>query len=98
LDALGRREPPHRSVAESRGAHNQVVEQGRAVADQLGDVAHFVFFSVEDPNEILAIDVWKSLEGATKFFSDPGFPRAAATIYAAAPTIKVWGTTDWAQW
>ena len=86
------------SLEKSRGAHNQLVEGGRATANELGDVFHATFVSVADPTAILGIDVWTSLEGSQKFFSNPQFQQGSAAIYAVPPAVKAWGTTDWAQW
>ncbi len=84
--------------ADSRTAHNQLVDQAREQAAQLGDIFHAVFVGEDDPTQTLGVDVWTNLEGAQKFFSDPNFQKGSVNVYAAPPVVKAWGATNWAQW
>lgn len=86
------------STEESRVYHNQVAEEGREVAQSLGDIAHLAYLDEDEPREILIIDYWTSFEGLNTFFSDPDVQQAFAGLFAAPPVVTIYSGTDWYQW
>lgn len=79
-------------------AHDAVASAGEAQAREAGDVAHVTFLGVEDDRQFLGIDVWTSSDNIEAFYGNPDFQAAFLTLFAAPPTVEVYGSTDWHQW
>jgi quinol monooxygenase YgiN len=73
----------------SRRLHNNTagVPASVAAAQSLGDLSHMVHIPVEGngsgTNEFLILDLWNSLEGLNKFFSNPQVQEEAGRIFSA---------------
>jgi hypothetical protein len=81
---------------EARQLHNQTAgsAEGVAAARALGDLSHNVFTPLPDApgaagDELLFLDVWKSVEGIGTFFSDAQVQQGAALLFADRDAV-VW--------
>ena len=84
--------------AVAQAAHDAVAAAGEATATAAGDVGHVVFTSVEDPQELLAVDVWPSSDNLEAVYSNPDFQAAFASLFDSPPTLGVYAATTWHQW
>lgn len=84
--------------AKARAAHDAVARGGEAAAKQAGDVAHVVYLSRDTPAGFLAFDVWSDADALEKFYADPQVQAGFGGLFEAAPTVGVYGTTDFHQW
>jgi hypothetical protein len=71
----------------ARNIHNQTAgnPQGVAAAKSLGDLSHMVYVPVTQnghgTGEFLILDLWNSVEGLNKFFSDPQVHEGGNMIF-----------------
>ena len=63
-----------------------------------GDVAHVVYLGVEDPRELLIVDVWTASDGIEAFYGNPDFMNGFSTLFDAPASVAVYRSTDWYQW
>ena len=83
------------ALEDSRALHNQTAGNPEAVAaaKALGDLSHMVYVpvarSTSGPNEFLILDVWNSLEGLNKFFSNHQVQEQAGRIFTTREPL-VW--------
>jgi hypothetical protein len=85
-------------LAAAQANHDAIVDAGQTQATAAGDVAHVAFLGLADSHEYLAIDIWKTSDGLEAFYSDPDLQAAFASLFEGAPTLEVYGSTDWHQW
>ncbi len=82
-------------LEEARAIHNQTAGNpaGVAAARALGDLSHNVFVPLGDAkdaaSELLILDLWNSVEGLGKFFSDPQVQAGGDMIFAKRDPV-VW--------
>jgi hypothetical protein len=75
--------------------HNQTAgnPEGVAAARALGDLSHNVYVPLGDApgaaTELLILDLWNSVEGLGRFFSDPQVHAGAGLMFAARDPV-VW--------
>ncbi len=95
-------------LATSKGIHDAIAGAGKAKAILLGDRGHYVFLDVAPPpdggpppapTQLLAIDLWGSLDGLAQFESDPNVQQGFAMLFAAPPEVTVTAHPDgWTEW
>lgn len=81
-----------------RSLHDQIASGGEEAAKALGDVAHVVFLGLEDPRELLAVDIWSSDADIETLYGNPDFQAAFAQLFEGEASLRVYGSTDWHQW
>lgn len=84
--------------AKAQAGHDAVAAGGEAMVKQAGDVAHIVFTGLADPQEFLAVDVWKSADNLEAVYTNPDFQMAFGALFDAQPTLGVYQSSDWHQW
>lgn len=90
-------------LAAARAYHDGVAMNGEAGAHQLGDFAHQVVLGTTDlgttQDQFVAIDQWRSAEGASTLYNDPDFQAALGPLFAAPPEVELYERhTDWYGW
>ncbi len=107
LDAADGTEPHYVIVVRGRLAdvpsaiqpqHDAIVANGEDAAKALGDVAHVIYVGRADPREAVFIDVWTASDDIESFYGDPTFQAAVGGLFESAPSVAVYGSTDWHQW
>ncbi len=82
-------------------AHDAVAGGSQEDAMAMGDLSHFVFLGMEDPQEFLAIDVWDNLENIPAFFENPDVQDAFGSIFEGPPEVATYdrpeGYTSWGE-
>ena len=78
--------------------HDGIVANGEDAAKALGDVAHVIYVGRADPREAVFIDVWTASDDIESFYGDPTFQAAVGGLFESAPSVAVYGSTDWHQW
>lgn len=87
------------SIEDTCKLHNQTAgnPDGVAAAKALGDMSHMTFMStgaaVSFTPDLLFMDIWNSLDGMNKFFSDPQVQAGASMMFASREAI-VWNKLD----
>ena len=84
--------------AKAQAAHDAVAAGGEAQVTAAGDLAHVVFTGLADPQEFLAVDVWKSTDNMEAVYTNPDFQAAFGALFDGPPTVVVHESTDWHQW
>lgn len=82
----------------AKSAHDAVASGGQAQAEAAGDVAHVVFTGLDDPRELLAIDIWRDTTNLEALYTNPDFVAAFGALFEEPPTLGVYQSTDWHQW
>jgi quinol monooxygenase YgiN len=82
----------------AQAGHDAVAAAGQDAAAAVGDVAHVVFTGRQDPQELLAIDVWSSVDAIETFYGNPDFQAAFGALFEEPPTLDIHRSTDWHQW
>jgi hypothetical protein len=83
------------NLEEARAVHNRTAgnPEGVAAARALGDLSHNVYVPHGDApaaaTELLILDLWNSVEGLGKFFSDPQVQAGGAMMFASRDPV-VW--------
>lgn len=85
-------------AGKAQEAHDMVAAGGEAAVTGAGDVAHIVFTGLADPQEFLAVDIWKNSDNMVAVYTDPDFQAAFGALFDAPPTLGVYQSTDWHQW
>ncbi|MEZ4299614.1 MAG: hypothetical protein R3B70_31990 [Polyangiaceae bacterium] len=84
--------------AKAQSAHDMVAAGGEDTVKGAGDIAHIVFTGLEDPQQFLAVDIWKSTDNLEAVYTNPDFQQAFGALFDAPPTLGVYQSTDWHQW
>lgn len=84
--------------AAAQEAHDAVASGGQASSMAAGDISHVAYTGLGDPTQFLAFDVWESAENIEAVYGDPAFQAAFAPLFASAPTLTIYRSTDWHQW
>ncbi len=84
--------------AASKKLHDATAAQAQPLGKSLGNVSHQPYLNPENPREFFDIDVWDSLEGLQKFFSDPNMGKIMADLFEGQPEVKVWTDKGWYKW
>lgn len=84
--------------AKAQAGHDAVASGGEATVTAAGDVAHIVFTGLQDPQEFLAIDIWKSSDDMEAVYTNADFQAAFGSLFEGQPTLAVYRSTDWHQW
>jgi hypothetical protein len=75
------------SAAQARDLHNATAGNpaGVAAARSLGDLSHNVYLRIGDDHarDLMFLDLWNSLSGMGRFFSDPQVQAGGAAMFAA---------------
>ncbi len=87
-----------KDASKAKAAHDAVAAGGESIVKAAGDVAHIVFTGLKDPQEFMAIDIWKDSANIAKTYTDPNFAKGFAALFSGTPTIAVYKSTDWHQW
>ena len=82
----------------AQAGHDAVAGAGQAAANAAGDVAHVVFTGRQDPQEFMAIDVWRSADNIEVFYGNPDFKAAFGALFETDPSLAIYRSTDWHQW
>ncbi len=83
---------------EAQALHDMLAAGGEGQAKEAGDVAHVVFLGLEDRQQFLAVDVWRSADAIEAFYGNPDFQMGFASLFAEPPSVTVYRSTDWHQW
>jgi quinol monooxygenase YgiN len=78
--------------------HDAVAAQLEPMTTAAGDVAHVVWLGVEDPRELMAVDVWSDDAAIEAIYGDPMFQTALGPLFESPPTLSIVRSTDWVQW
>ena len=54
--------------------------------------------SVDDPHQLLFLDVWADPTQAQTFFTDPETQQGASKLFTGPPDVVVFASTDWYDW
>jgi hypothetical protein len=87
------------SVEATCKLHNETAGNpgGVAAAKALGDMSHMIYMpangSAEFHGELLFLDIWNSIEGLQKFFSDPHVEAGGKMMFASKEAV-VWNMLD----
>lgn len=84
--------------AKAQAAHDMLAAGGEQMVQAAGDVAHIVFTGLQDPQEFLAVDIWKSTDNMEAVYTDPNFVMAFSGLFEGQPTLHVYQSTTWHQW
>lgn len=80
-------------------AHDGVASATEELARSRGDVAHKTAIGLQDPQEFLAVDLWKSLDGMQEHFADPDFAGQLVGVFEGPPEITTWtAPKGWSNW
>jgi quinol monooxygenase YgiN len=85
-------------TTKSSAAQNAIVDNGKAAAMALGDVAHVPFVGEDTTQAYFNIDIWMDPANAQKFFTDPQVAAAFGGLFSAPPDVTPYAATDWMQW
>ncbi len=86
-------------IDDARSTHNMTAgdPQGVAAAKSLGDLSHMVYVPISQnghgTSEFLILDLWNSIEGLNKFFSDPQVQHGGDMIFKQRDPV-VWSPAD----
>ena len=87
------------SVEATCKLHNETAGNpcGVAAAKALGDMSHMTYMpangSTEFHGELLFLDIWNSIDGLQKFFSDPHVEAGGKIMFASKEAV-VWNRLD----
>jgi hypothetical protein len=84
--------------AENREAHDAVAGGFQEAAMQAGDIAHVPHLGVEDSRLFFNVDVSTSHEGLLGILQDPEFATQFGALFDGPPDVRIYKSTDWAQW
>jgi hypothetical protein len=90
-------------MAQAKTAHDGVAQGGQTQAEAAGDFAHDVLLGTSllgtTANEFRAIDRWHSEAGMKAFYTNPAIEQAFGQLFAAPPTIELFGHAPaWYGW
>lgn len=87
--------------AVNQAAHDQVAGGAQEDAMAMGDLAHYVFLGMEDPQSFLAIDIWDNLENIPAFFENPDVQGAFSAIFEGPTEVAIYdrpeGYSSWGE-
>ena len=98
LQLIIRGELADTDVERSRQIHNATAghPEGVAAARALGDLSHNVYVPLDagaTAKELLILDLWTSIDGLRKFFSNPDVQAGGAKIFKTRDPV-VWQAAD----
>ena len=97
------RGPLAATIGDAKTMHDALASGGQAQSNAAGDFAHQVGLGTTDLdtqlNEFLALDQWRTADGAQAFYANAQFTAGLDALFTMTPSIELFERhPDWVSW